>query len=122
MAAQIQRTAGPQPVGEQNGEFRWTIPLSAAPSREWLKLFNTPFESGDVCMPSLVNFQRCEMVFASREELIKEWVQAIDRWIATANEGVAEAEQKRWQAHQRQQRGVEETKTRLMEADKYRSL
>ncbi len=122
MAEQIQRIAGPQPVGEQNGEFRWTIPLSASPSREWLKFFNTPLESGSVCMPSLVNFQSREMVFASREELIKQWVQAIDQWIATANERVAAAEQKRSQTHERQQRGAEETKTRLTEADKYRSL
>jgi len=122
MAAPIQRTAGPQPVGEQNGEFRWTIPLSAAPSREWLKFFNTPLESDSVYMPSLVNFQPREMVFASREELIKDWVQAIDQWIGTANQRVAEAEAKRWETHERQQRGVEETKTRLTEADKYRSL
>jgi hypothetical protein len=122
MAARIDRTAGPQPVGEQNGEFRWAIPLSAAPSREWLKFFNTPLEAGDVCMPSLVTFQPREMTFAAREELIKDWVQAIDQWIATANERVADAEQQRWQTHERQQRGVEETKTRLTEADKYRGL
>ena len=122
MATPIQRTAGPQPVGEQNGEFRWTIPLSAAPSREWLKFFNTPLESDSVYMPSLVNFQPREMVFASREELIKDWVQAIDQWIGTANQRVAEAEAKRWETHERQQRRVEETKTRLTEADKYRGL
>ena len=93
-----------------------------APSREWLKFFNTPLESDSVYMPSLVNFQPREMVFASREELIKDWVQAIDQWIGTANQRVAEAEAKRWETHERQQRGVEETKTRLTEADKYRSL
>ena len=122
MAAHIQRTAGPQPVGEQNGEFSWTIPLSAAPSREWLKFFNTPLEAGGTCMPSLVNIRDRAMVFTASEERIKDWVQSIDQWIATANESVAAAEQKRWETHERQQSGAEETKRRLTEADKYRGL
>src|SRR5207253_10671100 len=39
MAEAIQRVAGPQPTGERNGEFSWTIPLSGMPSRAWLKFF-----------------------------------------------------------------------------------
>ena len=122
MAVQIQREAGPKPVGERNGEFSWTIPLNAIPSRAWLKFFNTPSESDSVCMPNLVSFHQRDMVFPAHEDQIKEWVRAIDRWIGTANERAAAAEESRDQTLERQQRGAEETKTRLAEADKYRHL
>ena len=121
-AGPIQRAAGPQPIGERNGEFNWTIPLNAPPSREWLKFFNTPTELAGTCMPSLVSFHQRDMVFAAREEQIKSWVQSIDQWIAMANERAAAAEVGRDQFLERQQRGLEETKTRLTEADKYRDL
>jgi len=122
MAAPIQRVGGPQPVGERNGEFSWTIPLSATPSREWLRFFNTPSELAGPCMPSLITFNPRDMVFAAREDQIKAWVLAIDQWIAMANERVAAAEAWRDQTLEREQRGMELTKSRLMEADKYRDL
>ena len=122
MAVPIQRTTGPQPTEERNGEFSWTIPLSATPSRAWLKFFNTPTDLAGACMPSLVSFHQRDMVFAAREEQIKEWVQSIDQWIAMANERAAAADAWREQTLERQQRGMEETKTRLTEADKYRDL
>jgi hypothetical protein len=123
MAAQIQRTSGPQPLQERpNGEFTWTIPLSGLPSREWLTLFNTPAESASVCMPSRVEFRDRGIVFTSAEERIKEWIQNIDQWIATANEGVAVAEAQRSLERERQERGVDEAKQRVVDADKYRSL
>jgi hypothetical protein len=122
MTAQIQRTMGPQPVKEHHGEFTWSIPLSAAPSREWLKFFNTPPDLGSVCMPSLVTIRDREMTFVSGEDRIKDWVQSIDQWIAIANASVADAEQRRGQAREREQRGVEETRQRVTDADKYRNL
>jgi hypothetical protein len=122
MAVPIQRVAGPQPTEERNGEFNWTIPLSATPSRAWLKFFNTPSELTGACRPSLVSFHQRDMVFAAREDQIKSWVQSIDQWIAMANERAAAAEAGRDQILERQQRGVEETKSRLTEADKYRDL
>ena len=122
MAVLIQRATGPQPIGERNGQFSWTIPLSATPSREWLKFFNTPSELVGACMPSLVSFNQRDMVFAAREDQIKAWVRSIDQWITMANERAAAAEAGRDQILERQQRGAEETKTRLAEADKYRDL
>jgi hypothetical protein len=123
MAGHIDRTAGPQPIREQpNGEFAWTIPLSGAPSREWLKLFNTPAESEGACMPSLVDFRDRGMIFTAREEKIREWMQHIDRWIATANAGVGDAEAKRSHAREREERGVEAARQRVTDADKYRRL
>jgi hypothetical protein len=123
MAAQIQRTSGPQPLHERpDGEFTWTIPLSGLPSREWLTLFNTPAESASPCMPSRVEFRDRAIVFTSAEERIKEWLRNIDQWIATANEGVAVAEARRSLERERQERGVDEAKQRVVDADKYRSL
>ena len=66
MTVQILRATGPKPVGEQNGGFSWTVPLNAAPTREWLKFFNTPDESGSVCMPSLVSIHHRDLVFPAR--------------------------------------------------------
>jgi hypothetical protein len=123
MPAQIQRTSGPQPLREQaDGEFTWTIPLSAIPSREWMKLFNTPLEPNEVFMPSRVDFRDRGLVFASREERITEWLKHIDQWIATANEGVAEAAERGSHEREREQRGVDEARQRIFDADKYRNL
>jgi len=46
-------------------------------------------------MPSLVSFHHRDMVFPAREDQITEWVESIDRWIATANARVAVAEERR---------------------------
>lgn len=123
MAGPIRRTSGPQPLREQpDGEFAWTVPLSGMPSREWLKLFNTPREPSDVCMPSRVDFRDRGLVFASRESRIAEWMQHIDQWITTANEGVAEAAERGTNAADREQRGADESRQRIFDADKYRDL
>jgi hypothetical protein len=123
MAAQIQRTSGPQPLSERpDGEFTWTIPLSGAPSREWIALFNTQGESASACMPSRVEFRDRGIVFTAAEERIKEWIRHIDQWIAVANEGIADAEARRSLARERQERGVDEAKQRVTDADKYRGL
>jgi hypothetical protein len=123
MVAPVQRTSGPQPLREQqDGEFTWTIPLSTMPSREWMQHFNSPPEPDGVCMPSRVDFRDRGLVFASTEERIKAWMQHIDRWIATANAGVAEAEARRLDAREREERGLADAKQRVTDADKYRSL
>jgi len=123
MAGQIRRMSGPQPLREQpDGEFTWTIPLNAMPSREWLKLFNTPREPSEVCMPSRVDFKDRGLVFAAREDRITEWMQHIDQWIATANEGVAESAERGSHEAEREQRGADESRQRIFDADKYRNL
>jgi len=123
MAGQIQRTTGPQPLREQkDGEFTWTIPVSAVPSREWMKLFNTPHEPDEVCMPSRVDVRDRGLVFVATKEGIQQWMQHIDQWIATANEGVAEAEARRVHEAEREKHGLEEAKQRVADADKYRGL
>jgi hypothetical protein len=123
MAAQIQRTSGPHPLRElPDGEFSWTVPLDGAPSREWIALFNTPGEAEGACMPSRVEFRDRGIVFTAAEERIKEWIQHIDQWIATANDGIAVAEARRSLVRERQERGVDEARQRVLDADKYRNL
>jgi hypothetical protein len=122
-ATQIQRTSGPQPLREHlDGEFTWAIPMSSIPSREWMKLFNTPRDPHDVYMPSRVDFRDRGLVFAAREDRIKEWLRHIDQWIATANEGVADAYARGSNAREREQRGIDEVRQRIFDADKYRNL
>jgi hypothetical protein len=123
MAGQIHRTTGPQPLQERkDGEFTWTIPVSAVPSVEWMKLFNMPSEPDEVCMPSRVDVRDRGLVFVATEARIQQWMRHIDQWIATANEGVAEAEARRTHATEREARGLEEARQRVADADKYRGL
>jgi hypothetical protein len=123
MAGRIQRTTGPQPLREQaDGKFAWAIPVSGVPSREWMKLFNTPGEPDDVYMPSLVDFRDRGFVLVATEEQIPKWMRYLDQWIATANEGVAEAETRRLDAAEREERGHQASKQRVADADKYRDL
>jgi len=61
-------------------------------------------------------------VFAARETRIAEWMQHIDQWIATANEGVAEAVERGTSEAEREQRGADESRQRIFDADKYRNL
>jgi hypothetical protein len=123
MAGQIHRTTGPQPLQERkDGEFTWTIPVSAVPSVEWMKLFNMPSEPDEVCMPSRVDVRDRGLIFVATEARIQQWMRHIDQWIATANEGVAEAEARRTHATEREARGLEEARQRVADADKYRGL
>jgi hypothetical protein len=87
-----------------------------------MKLFNTPCDPHDVYMPSRVDFRDRGLVFAAREDRIKEWLRHIDQWIATANAGVADAHARGSNAREREQRGVDEARQRIFDADKYRNL
>jgi hypothetical protein len=123
MAGRIQRLSGPQPLREQpDGQFAWTIPLDGAPGREWITLFNTPEEADSVCMPSRVEFRDRGIVFTAPEEQIAKWVRHIDQWMTTANEGVVIAEARRTLARDREERGAEEARQRISDADRYRNL
>jgi hypothetical protein len=123
MAAQIQRTGGPHPLQERpNGEFSWTIPLDGAPSREWIALFNTPEEPEGACMPSRVEFRDRGIVFTAAEDRIQEWIRHIDQWIATANGRIEVEKARRSLARERQERGADEARQRVVDADKYRNL
>jgi hypothetical protein len=123
MAAQIHRTSGPHPLREQSdGEFSWAIPLDGVPSREWLALFNTPTEPEGACLPSRVEFRDRGIVFAASEERVREWIRNIDQWMMAANDGIAAAEARRSLARERQERGADEARQRVVDADKYRGL
>jgi hypothetical protein len=87
-----------------------------------MKLLNTPSEPDDVYMPSLVDFRDRGFVLVATEEQIPKWMRHLDQWIATANEGVEEAETRRLHAAEREEHGHQASKQRLADADKYRGL
>ncbi len=52
MAELIKRVGPPKATDLKGEEFTWTIQLSAAPSREWSRLFSEPAESDGALSPS----------------------------------------------------------------------
>jgi hypothetical protein len=79
----IKRTTGPETT---NGS-RWEVQLSVAPPPEWLEFFK---QSGDASAtataprPQRVIFDRASVVFKSDEDHVEQWIEAIDKWIASA--------------------------------------
>jgi hypothetical protein len=79
----IKRTTGPETT---NGS-RWEVQLSVAPPPEWLEFFK---QSGDASAtataprPQRVVFDRASVVFKSDEDHVEQWIEAIDKWIASA--------------------------------------
>jgi hypothetical protein len=81
----IRRTGPPVPTDVRSGQYDLTVPLSAAPSRDWRRSFETPDEWKDPCHPSRIKVKGRSLVFTSDEHQVGLWIQWIDRWIAAAN-------------------------------------
>lgn len=79
----IKRTTGPETT---NGN-QWEVQLSVAPPPEWLEFFK---QAGDASAPATsprpkrVIFDRASVVFKSDEDHVEQWIEAIDKWIASA--------------------------------------
>ena len=80
---EIKRTSGPQTTDGK----RWEVRLSATPSREWRELFRTIAESSRTVAARRLEFDRATAVFGSDEDHVKLWIESIDRWFASTNEG-----------------------------------
>jgi hypothetical protein len=78
---EIRRTTGPQTL---NGR-RWEVQLSGEPPAGWLALFRLSGESSTKMAPQRVEFDRASAVFKSDADQVAEWIQVIDRWIASTN-------------------------------------
>ena len=78
---EIKRTTGPQTTNAA----RWEVQLSAAPSREWLELFKDAGGCSKAAPPRRVEFDRASAVFKSDEDHVAQWIESIDRWIASTN-------------------------------------
>ena len=77
----IKRISAPETA---NGS-RWEVKLSAIPSREWLEFFKTADRASGGLSPQIVVFDRASASFKSDEAHVEQWIQAIDKWIATAD-------------------------------------
>ena len=64
---------------------RWEVQLSEVPTAEWLKYFRLsgdPFGSRAES-PQRVVFDRASAVFKSDEGHVEQWIESLDRWLAT---------------------------------------
>ena len=78
---EIRRITPPQTT---NGTL-WQIQLCATPSRGWLELFKLSGEASPTSGPNRVVFDRETVSFKSDEERVEQWIQSIDKWIASTN-------------------------------------
>jgi len=79
----IKRTTGPETT---NGN-QWEVQLSVAPPPEWLEFFKQAGEASAPATsprPQRVIFDRASVVFKSDEDHVEQWIEAIDKWIASA--------------------------------------
>ncbi|HYS17738.1 MAG TPA: hypothetical protein VET45_12510 [Candidatus Binatia bacterium] len=79
----IKRTTGPETT---NGN-QWEVQLSVAPPPEWLEFFKQAGEASAPATsprPKRVIFDRASVVFKSDEDHVEQWIEAIDKWIASA--------------------------------------
>jgi hypothetical protein len=77
----IKRTTAPATTDGS----RWEVQLSGVPTREWLQFFKMiPGASGTALSPQRLVFDRASAVFKSDEDHVEQWIEAIDRWFASA--------------------------------------
>ena len=77
-ADEIKRTSGPQTT---NGR-QWQVQLNGTPSPAWLAIFK---EFSARILPQRVEFDRAAALFKSDESGVEQWVESIDKWIASTN-------------------------------------
>src|SRR2546422_7991711 len=113
MAELIKRVGPPKATDLKGDEFTWTIQLSAAPSREWSRLFSEPAESTVLCHPRRLGMMHQALVFKSDEGHLPTWVQYVDKWIGGANQGMAAQEEAERQRKTRSEEHTSELQSRL---------
>ena len=78
MVEAIKRTTPP----ETADGVRWSVQLSATPTRQWLEFFKVAAKSNGTTTPQLVVFDRASANFKSDENNVEHWIVTLDRWIA----------------------------------------
>jgi hypothetical protein len=77
----IKRTSAPETMDGT----RWHVQLSGTPARTWLDFFKAAGKSDGTTSPQLVVFDRASASFKSDEDHVERWIEALDRWIASAD-------------------------------------
>ena len=123
MAEDIKRAGSPKATDLKGEEFTWTVPLTEPPSREWSKLFSEPAETTVMCHPKKLGMMHQALVFKCEEPNLPAWIQHIDKWIAGANQALAQQEEREKQKKAEQLRQDEEKKKRIDQVnEKFRGL
>ena len=117
MAEEIKRMGPPKATDLKGEEFTWSIQLSAAPSREWSKLFSEPAESTVLCHPRRLGMMHQALVFKSDESHLSTWIQYVDKWIAGANRSLLEMEEPERQKKAKALAEEEERQRRIREEE-----
>jgi hypothetical protein len=68
----------------------WRVPLSGPPSAAWQKAFQSAADSPGAVSARRVQFEPAGLTFRSDDAHVPEWVESIDRWIASANQAQAD--------------------------------
>jgi hypothetical protein len=77
----IKRTSAPETMDGT----RWHVQLSGTPTRAWLDFFKAAGKSDGTTSPQLVVFDRASASFKSDEDHVEQWIEALDRWIASTD-------------------------------------
>jgi hypothetical protein len=119
LAMEIKR-AGPPTTHDM---VLWRVPLSAPPSAEWQRSFQTAEVSSMIAIPKSVHFEPAALTFRSAEQNIPEWIQFIDKWISCANQAQGAALDERSRAVARGQQQTDDRRQRATDAnEKFKDL
>lgn len=66
------------------------VPLSEVPTREWEVLFRQPLDFTSVYHPNSIRIDKGQLAFESEPQSVPTWLHYIDKWIASANQRLAE--------------------------------
>jgi hypothetical protein len=106
-----------------NDSVLWRVPLSAPPSSTWQQSFQTADDVTSIASPRHVQFERAALTFRSSDAHVPEWVECIDRWIASANTVQADLEGGRRNEVARAQEQTDARRQKASEAnEKFKNL
>lgn len=87
---EIRRTGPPTPRDIKGTIVTWTVPINATPPKAWLEYFVRTKDRSILCTPEHVRFYLGTMIFDSAEADVRNWIEFIEKWVASANQRYAE--------------------------------
>lgn len=87
---EIRRTGPPTPRDIKGKTVTWTLPINVTPPKAWLEYFVRTKDRSILCAPERVRFYMGTMIFESEEVNVRNWIEFIEKWTASANERYAE--------------------------------
>jgi hypothetical protein len=86
----IKRIGPPTPLAVRGTEYELSVPLNAAPSRDWRRAFHAPTEWTEPRHPSRITVKDRTLTFTSVHPQVTLWIRLIDEWIDAANRSCAD--------------------------------